>query len=166
MSWHSMYVAACNTIGAGKTVTRELLETVMEAQNPNEFVKGSQGPSDYTGVRDAATGTVTRNPNQASWNLRYPVLMIEASGKGNYTVLAENERIPAAQRNGRGRTPATKAELIAQLAAMGVNLVDVTTGKILRSVTDAVIPAAPATDAPKTDAKKTDATPATDAKKK
>jgi hypothetical protein len=121
MNWHAIYTKAADIIGAGKTVSSEQLATVCATQEG--YKAGSQGATDYTGIR-GTDGKVTRNPNQKSWNLRYPVLFVSA-GRGSFTVLPVNERI-AATSGGRGNsTPKSKEQLIAELKALGVDITKV-----------------------------------------
>jgi hypothetical protein len=119
--WKVAYVNAVDSLLAkGVTkVSNEILQTKIESMNP-AYRSNSQGIADFVGIRGLDGSIVRPNGRKgvvSDWRKGYPVLFL-ANG-AEYELLPVNMRLQAITGNSAPpATPKTKAELLAELAAL------------------------------------------------
>lgn len=115
-NWKAAYTNAVDSLLAKgiKAVTPENLQTKLEEMNP-DFRPGSQGPSDFIGIRGTdgkITRPLSRTGSVSPWRLNYPTLYTVTDGK--YQFILPAERLLAVGTSTIS-TPKTRDERIAEL---------------------------------------------------
>jgi hypothetical protein len=111
--WNRIYTKLADML-IGKTVSRKELLAMARTLFPNEYKDGSQGPTDYRGVRNPVTGKVERAASQSS---QYRPLLFEGTGD-SFTGLSLADRV--GKPSTRGTSGLSDAELVKALISRGI----------------------------------------------